>query len=146
MSGNPYSVPQSDLGETNVINRSIIWKIYFVIMLLLILLGLFGLLLIEGKGFAEVISLFLLIPAIVGFFGYVFSKKILVRKIWLVNFYVQLGWGILYNFVSTADLTAGMDQQTYLISNGVMWIISIPYYIALFLYASKNYQLWIDET
>ena len=145
MNENPYSAPGSNLETDYILNRSIIWKVYFVFMVLLMFVGAFGLFVMEGKGFAEIISVFLIIPAMLGFFGYVFSKKILARKIWLINFYVQLGWGVLYYFVSTADLSAGMDQQTYLISNGVMWVISIPYYVALFLYSSKNYQLWLEK-
>ena len=104
-----------------------------------------GLLTVEGAGAAEFISLILAIPSLTGFFGYVFSKKILTRKLWVINFYVQIAWLALYYFVTTADLSAGMEQQLYLVSTAVMWVLSIPYYIALFLYANKKYPLWLEK-
>ncbi len=142
MSDSPYSVPKSNLVNKNIISRSILWKIYFIIMALFTLLGVIGFFSVEGMGVAELISTFLVIPGLVGFFGYIYSKKILVRKIWILNFYVQIIWGVSYYFVTTADLSADMNQQTYLLMNGIMWMISIPYYFALYLYSSKNYHLW----
>ncbi|WP_339414557.1 hypothetical protein [Pseudomonas sp. EA_35y_Pfl2_R5] len=145
MTENPYSAPHSNLVSVELLNRNITWKIYFFFMVLLTTLGISGLFLIPGSGISEIISLVLTIPAILGLYGYVFSKKILTRKIWLVNFYVQLIWAPLYYFVTNADLSAGMTQEVYLINNTVMWAISIPSYIALFLYARKNYPLWHEQ-
>ncbi|WP_415753811.1 hypothetical protein [Pseudomonas leptonychotis] len=145
MSENPYAPPQSELVGVENLNRSIVWKIYFYFMLALTLVGVAGLLTVDGKGAAELISLILAIPSLTGLFGYVFSKKILTRNLWAVNFYVQIAWGALYYFVTTADLSAGMDQQLYIVSTAVMWVLSIPGYIALFLYASKNYPTWLEK-
>ncbi|TIH06233.1 hypothetical protein [Pseudomonas leptonychotis] len=145
MSENPYAPPQSELVGTDNLNRNIAWKVYFYFMLALTFVGVVGLLTVEDAGAAEFISLILAIPSLTGFFGYVFSKKILTRKLWVINFYVQITWLVLYYFVTTADLSAGMDQQLYVVSTAVMWALSIPYYIALFLYANKKYPIWLEK-
>ncbi|UUY08367.1 hypothetical protein LRS11_21660 [Pseudomonas sp. J452] len=145
MNENPYAAPQSELIGADNLNRNIAWEIYFYSMLALTLVGVAGLLPVNGSGAAEFISLILATPSLTGFFGYVCSKKILTRKFWVINFYIQIIWIALYYFVTTADQSAGMNQQMFIISTAVMWALSIPYYIALFLYSNKNYPIGLEK-
>ncbi len=145
MNENPYTAPKSNLEIENKLNRNIAWKIYFFLIVALSVLGIIGLFAIDGSGWPEILSTILIIPATIGFFGYAFSKKILFQKFWTVNFIVQLAWAFLYYFVTKADLAGGMDQESFIASQAIMWVLSVPYYIALFLYSRKNYPLWQEQ-
>lgn len=145
MSENPYSAPNANLETSTPAKRGWGWKLYFGFMILLTLLGFLGFASMENAGFPEIISIALTIPAFLAFYGYVYSKKIFTREVWPVNFAIQLAWGIAYYFVTDADLSAGMDSTTFLVSQGIVWIISIPYYLALLLYGFKSNPLWDDE-
>lgn len=142
MSNDPYVSPSSNL-ETNVpVRRGWGWKVYFGIMVLLTMFGIFGYTLMENVGVAEIIGGILIVPAYSAFYGYVFSKRILFRKIWAVNFIIQLFWGVSYYFVTKVDLSVGMDQQSFVIYQGIMWVISLPFYIGLYSYGFRSEQLW----
>lgn len=126
MTRDPYSPPQSALGGTDKLNRSLYWKLYFGFMILVSIIALLGLSTVEDSGLIELLSAILIVPAMIGLYGYTFSKKILNRRIWQFNFYIQISWDILYHFIANSEPGAGMDQTAFIVSIAIMWILSIP--------------------
>ena len=72
----PPLSPSADPIKDTALNRSILWKIYFYIITLLSVFSLYSNYLDTGSGITEAVSIILFVPAKVGLFGYVFSKKI----------------------------------------------------------------------
>ncbi|MCZ6854379.1 MAG: hypothetical protein O7G86_10715 [Gammaproteobacteria bacterium] len=130
--------------EAPTLERSVMWKIYFVIIILITLVGFATQYSMLNAGIAEIVSALLAVPAMVGLFGYAFSKKILNGKIWLVVLVVYLVWSGLYPFVTNLDLTAGgmLTDTMFWISQAVGWVIAFPSFLALYLYGRSSYPLW----
>ncbi|MCZ6640767.1 MAG: hypothetical protein O7F71_04280 [Gammaproteobacteria bacterium] len=130
--------------EAPTLERSVMWKIYFVIIILITLVGFATQYSMLNAGIAEIVSALLVVPAMVGLFGYAFSKKILNGKIWLVVLVVYLVWSGLYPFVTNLDLTAGgmLTDTMFWISQAVGWVIAFPSFLALYLYGRSSYPLW----
>ena len=147
MSRDTYAPATAGLGtETPTLERSIMWKIYFVIITLLTLGG-FGVQYFmpdPNAGIAEIANAILFVLATVGLFGYAFSKKILNGTIWLIVLAVYLPWAGLYPFVTNIDLTAGgvLTDTMFWISQAVGWVIAFPTFLALYLYGRSAYPLW----
>ena len=144
MSDNPYKTPLADVATAQEIKRSVFWKIYFVFIVVLIILSLLGIATDSNAGLAEVIDIFISIPSFIGFYGYVFSKKILARRIWFPVLILTLIWDVAYLYVTDLDFASGMDRETYFWAMGIGWILILPSYIALYLYARESNPVWHD--
>ena len=145
MSRDTYAPATAGLGtETPTLERSVMWKIYFVIITLLSLAGFGSSYFTPNAGIAEIVSAILFVAATVGLFGYAFSKKMLNGRIWLVVLAVYLPWTGLYPFVTNVDLTAGgvLTDTMFWISQAVGWVIAFPTFLALYLYGRSAYPLW----
>ncbi len=142
MTATPYIEPESELASQKAIKRSVFWKIYFVLLTLISCFGIFTLLVDPNANYSEYISLLLGIPATVGFFGYVFSKKILNLKFWQLFLVLYVLWSVLYYFLTDIDMVMDMELTVVIISQGIGWLIALPGYVALFLYCRKSYLLW----
>ena len=145
MNQNPYSAPEADLDVEADLRKGWAWKLYFVFVVLLLILSMFVYAAMENTGVADIVSNILAVPATIGFFGYVFTKKIYIRQFWLANFWVQVIWGVAYYFLTDVDLRGGMDEQSFIISQIVIWVLFLPYYVALYRYGSRNNQMWHGE-
>ena len=75
MDENPYKTPEADVTRNEEFSRSVWWKIYFVFYLLLIIASMPDILLSDGVGAWDVVYFLIFIPAAIGLFGHVFSKK-----------------------------------------------------------------------
>jgi len=128
--------------KTMVVKRSIWWKIYFFILAGLSLMGSVDMLSDEAAGIAEAISIPMIVIGTIGLYGYVFSKKIYLRTFWFYFFPVYLTTSIAYHFITKIDLSSGMTSHQYTIILIVSWIISLPGYIGVFLYALPSNKLW----
>ncbi len=133
------------LVKDKALNRSVWWKIYFWVITFLSVNSLLGLYLVNGFGITEMISSILYVPAAVGFFGYVYSKKILNNKFWLYFLVIYFIWDIAYYFLNEVHLCMCMSRDEYLISYVKNWVFSIPEYFGLFLYSRSSYPLWNKE-
>jgi len=89
MTSNPYQPPESDLDAKSTNKRSVLWKIYFVFMCLIMVMGVVGLISVPGAGWPEMISFILIAPSMMALFGYVFGKKLFIRKVWVANILIQ---------------------------------------------------------
>ncbi len=143
MSRDVYAPATAGLGpETPTIKRSIMWKIYFVIIALLNLVGLASLYFVPNADIAELVSGILAVAALVGLYGYVFSKKILNNTIWLGVLIAYMAWTGLYYFVTNVNLTANLTDTQFWISQGVNLVFAVPIFLGLFLYSRPTYPLW----
>lgn len=142
MDHNPYETPQADIETEVSLTRSIWWKIYFFIITILSALGYTVYLFSEASGIAEYLSIVMFVIGAVGLYGYVFLRKIGWPVFWMVFLFVLIGYSILYYFVTDLELQGEMDDTTYYISNAIGFLISIPWYFALFLYGRKSDPIW----
>jgi hypothetical protein len=143
MENNPYETPKSEVDTPVFGKRSIFWKIYFVIITLLTVAGYSMMFALPGFGWAEIFSMVVSVIFTVGFFGYVFNKKIISNNFWLITLIISIIWSVLYYFVSGVDLSMGLDQQSLIIEQLIGWIISLPAYIGLFLYSRPKHPVWL---
>lgn len=142
MQDNPYHTPASDLQVEGPIKRSLLWKIYWVVITLLSLASLPFMLAADGAGWPEILTLVSFVIGTVGLFGYVFSKAIWNRTFWLAFAILSPLWGVLYFYVTQVDQSAGMSAQEALVVNAIGWVVSIPYYLGLLLYGLPGNRLW----
>ena len=144
MNNNPYEIPESEMEPENSGKRSVFWKIYFVIITLLTILGSSMFYSMPGFGWAEIVSMVVSAIFTVGLFGFVFNKKIVAHNFWLITLVISLVWSILYYFVAGVDLKMGLDQQSFLIEQLMGWSISAPAYVGLYLYSRPTHPVWSD--
>jgi len=142
MNDNPYATPASDVGGDAELRRSIWWKIYFFIIVALTVFGYLSLFSSPGAGYTEYLSAAVSIVSLLGLFGYVFCRTILRPGFWLAVLVVSLVYGVAYEHLTGIDLSAGMDDDTYLLTQIFSWTFSIPFYIALFLYSRPANPIW----
>ncbi len=127
------------------IQRSKWWKYYFYILVALTAIGPIEYLINEGTGITEVIYVPLSIIALIGLYGYVFSKKMFHRSFWLYFLAIYLAATIAYYFVTDIDLSAGMTPAEYIFVNIFSWLISLPAYIGILLYGLPSNKLWNND-
>lgn len=139
---NPYESPKSDVTTAGTFKRSVWWKVYFFIITALAAFGSISFLFEEKAGVVEYVQLLLSIVTTVGLFGFTFLKKILTPKTWLVVLLISLLFGAFYEQLTSIDLRQGMTSIEFYITVAIGWLISIPAYVALYLYSNPNKQPW----
>lgn len=90
------------------------------------------------------IDFFILILAILGFFGFYWNKKIFTKVFWKIFFVLNLVWQIFSSFIplpqELLELEANMPPQWLI--NIILLILFTPLLIALYLYAFKRKNIW----
>lgn len=142
MNENPYSPPSAKLSKEVLISRSIFWKIYFVILIVLSTTGIATYVNNDNFGMVEIIDTFLFILATIGFFGFVFSKKILNYKIWQVFLALYLPWCVLYYFIGSIEPSTDLSESEILITEAISLLFAAPFFLGLFFYARPTSLLW----
>lgn len=142
MTSNPYETPKSDIRVAEKYKRSIWWKIYFFVFTILSFTGTISILAADGAGIVDYVALLLEVVATVGLFGFVFLKRILWPKFWLVYLILYFVSGFFYEFLSGVDMRDGMSDNEYYISMAIGYLIAAPAYFALFLYSRENNPIW----
>ncbi|MDH5766482.1 MAG: hypothetical protein OEZ38_10750 [Gammaproteobacteria bacterium] len=142
MQNDPYKTPESDIQVQAIMKRSIAWKIYFFFILFLSLISYLGIFTIPEAGLTEYISVLFWITGTIGLFGFVFLKRILNPGFWLNFLVVYIIFSVAYYFLTSINLSEGMTDNEYLITNIIGWIISLPGYIALYLYSRASNIPW----
>ena len=145
MDDNPYRTPQADVEVAERPARSVWWKIYFVVYMLLLVMSLPDLLLDAGTGVWDFVYLPFLFAASLGLFGFVFMKRIFTAPVWLPVLVAVVGADILYPYLTDVDLSAGMSETAYLVSAVIGWSLSIPNYVALYLYSKPGNPIWYRQ-
>ena len=131
------------------IERSILWKMYFVLFVCLNVLGVGILFSEENFGIIEIIDLPMTIISIIGLYGYVFSKRIHKQSFWFSFFWVYLVFSFVYPFLSEIEFLADdpelSDAENKFLNIFVivtMIPLILPAYIGLLLYALPSNKLW----
>ena len=142
MTASPYAPPASDVYIEPEFKRSVFWKIYFYVSVVLAIIGYVMIFLSPGAGIIEAISLVVSLASTLGIFGYVFCKKIFSPAVWLPVLLLSFGFSVAYYFLTHIDFSAGMDPITNLISQAFGWGFAAPGYIALYLYSKPTNPIW----
>ena len=131
------------------IERSILWKMYFVLFVCLNVLGVGILFSEENFGIIEIIDLPMTLISIIGLYGYVFSKRIHKQSFWFSFFWVYLVFSFVYPFLSEIEFLAddpelsdGENKFLNIFVIVTMIPLILPAYIGLLLYALPSNKLW----
>tara|TARA_B100000586_G_C19769749_1_gene285392 strand:+ start:33 stop:470 length:438 start_codon:yes stop_codon:yes gene_type:complete len=131
------------------IERSILWKMYFVLFVCLNVLGVGILFSEENFGIIEIIDLPMTLISIIGLYGYVFSKRIHKQSFWFSFFWVYLVFSFVYPFLREIEFLAHdpelSDAENKFLNIFVivtMIPLILPAYIGLLLYALPSNKLW----
>ena len=136
------------------IKRSIFWKIYFVLLICLIVWGTNESLIDENSGLIEIIEIPMVLIATIGLFGYVFSKRIYKQSFWFTFFWVYLIFSLVSPFLSEIEFSTPDDPELSAAENKFINTFSmilafvliipliLPSYIGLLLYALPSNKIW----
>ena len=136
------------------IKRSIFWKIYFVLLICLIVWGTNESLIDENSGLIEIIEIPMVLIATIGLFGYVFSKRIYKQSFWICFFWILLAYSLVSPFLSEIEFSPPDDPELSAAENKFINTFSmifsfvliiplfLPSYIGLLLYALPSNKLW----
>ncbi len=142
----PYNPPESNIGiDTSIITkRSVWWKIYFVFITVLSFLGMTSYLTAENSGLVDYLMLVLSVISTAGFFGFVFSKKVLFPKFWIPLLLTSFIFGLFYEALSGVDMRQGMTDDMFYISMIIGYILSLPAYYGVYQYGNANKHPWVN--
>ena len=131
------------------VERSIIWKIYFILLVCLTALGAGFIFSEENFGIIEIIDIPMTLISTIGLYGYVFSKRIHKQSFWFSFFWVYLVFSFVYPFLSEIEFLADdpelSDAENKFLNIFVivtMIPLILPAYIGLLLYALPSNKLW----
>ena len=135
------------------IKRSILWKMYFVLLVCLSALGAGLTYSEENFGIIEIIDIPMILISTIGLYGYVFSKRIHKQSFWFSFFLVYLVFSFVSPFLSEIEFLSDdpeLSDTENKIGNifGVVFAItfSLPAYIGLLFYGLPSNKLWKDDS
>ena len=133
------------------VERSIIWKIYFILLVCLTALGAGFIFSEENFGIIEIIDIPMTLISTIGLYGYVFSKRIHKQSFWFSFFWVYLVFSFVSPFLSEIEFLSDdpeLSDTENKIGNifAVVFAItfSLPAYIGLLFYGLPSNKLWKD--
>ncbi|MEO1576157.1 MAG: hypothetical protein AAFU65_14525, partial [Pseudomonadota bacterium] len=141
----PYQPPSSNVdsgGNGTPGRRSIGWKLYFFFVTVLSGFSFLGLFSAAGHGIVEYLVVVLWVPATAGLFGFAFVRPILFPDFWRYFVVAYLIFGVAYYWLTGIDLREGLTDTVYYVSNAIGWALSLPGYIALYLYGQPTDLAW----
>lgn len=145
MDKDPYQPPRSNVesgGNGAPGQRSVGWKIYFFLISVLSVFSFLGIFGLEDHGVPEYVLVVLWVPATAGLFGFSFVRPILFPDFWRYFVVAYVIYGVAYYWLTGIDLRAGMTDGVYYVSNAIGWALSLPGYIALYLYGQATDLAW----
>lgn len=142
MQDDPYKTPRSNVEVDEKPVRSVGWKIYFFVYALLMILSMPELLLDPQANLIDWLYLLFMLASLIGLFGFVFMKPILVPAVWLPVLAAVFIADVAYPFATAIDLAAEMSRDVYLVANAIGWLFSIPCYVAIYLYSKPGNPIW----
>lgn len=139
---NPYAPPEANIVSEMTFKRSIWWKVYFYPITLLFFIGMISILKEESAGFVDYLYMATTIVATIGFWGFIYQKKILFPRFWIVFLVLYIVFGVAYEFITEVDFRDGMSDKHYYISILIGYVLSFPSYVAIFSYGKNNNPVW----
>ena len=123
------------------------WKIYFWVLLLFYLLGAVAAVwFLDDTHVEEVdyLDFCFAMLALVGVFGFTYKKVILNFNVWRVYLPFVILWDISYS-VLRDEWVGGEKLVLEIVALGLMLLVLIPQYIAIYLYGFHSRQLWDSQ-
>lgn len=136
---NPYRTPQSDILIESTFKRSILWKFYFLFLIVATAPEVMKFLFESVTRSTEYIKLILWFLATIGLFGFTFVKPILKPIFWLLVFIAFLFFNLAYSYI---NFRMGVSNIELFINNGIGWLLSIPAYYGLFAFSKPTDPAW----
>jgi hypothetical protein len=96
----------------------------------------------KNAGLVDYLLLLATIVATVGIFGFVYLKKIMFPKFWIVFLVFYIVFGCAYEFLTDLHLREGLSDKKYYLYMFIDYIISLPLFYALFSYGMGKNPIW----
>ncbi len=123
---------------------NVLWKIYFWFTVALSALGLWSALM--KPELITTIGMFVAIVPFVGMYGFCFSRKIAFRKFWKVVFFIYPLSDIVFCAFRFHPYSAEIGLVFITVVYGLVFLLNLPSYIAIYLYAFKRSDVWEPVT
>lgn len=123
----------------------IIWKVYFWIFAFIVVSG-YSATLAKKTAFYLYFDILLSIVGLVSLWCYAYEKRILRPNFWRLFFCLFLPWNVInmiYGPFYVDSELVGQSDQFY--AKLIPAAISLPAYIALFLYAFRSKEIWNES-
>lgn len=117
------------------------WKIYFVVIMIISVAGYIW----QGlPRFYEFIDVIVFAFSAVGLYGYAWGRGYLSQGFWKMFFIIMLVWTILYHYFIpvTTKVAESLQGQSQASVATIGLIFYIPLIIAIFLYGFQREDLW----
>ena len=119
--------------------KTVLWSIYLAIIACSTIFGLFPL----PENPKEYIGIVYSFIWCIGLFGFILQRRILYKlfwRIWLSLIFIATGMGFtLFIFMMFTD---GFPTQGQLIFYGVVLVLTLPMYYAIYVYAYRSPSVW----
>ncbi len=145
MTQDPYQAPETEELSVEGKKSSIWWKIYFFFIIILAVPGILRLLGQEDVGVIDYFCSLTNCAIIIGLFGFVFRKRILISKIWLIVAIIAVIEIIFHSFIMTTDPKEEIPFGILLFSTILNFLFWLPAFIGLFLYSRPSNNWWSDS-
>jgi len=83
--------------------------------------------------------------ALVGLYGFCFNRKIGARNLWKVVFLTYLFEDVIYCLIRMHARSAYIGLSLLVIVYGMTFLLNLPSYIAMYLYAFKRNDIWGEK-
>ncbi len=146
MQDDPYKTPESELTtEQTLLPKTLWWKIYFFLIVLLTLAVVAWAVLAEPGVFTliEVIDLILSVVALVCLFGLAFNKAIGKQVFWKYFFYVNLVSSFIYmGIFPLLGIKFYGEIAEFNLEYGIGVLLVVPLIWGSYLYGYRRGVLW----
>ncbi len=126
-----------------------LWKIYFWFIVILISMSFFDTFML-GMSYVDFFDLAFTIISCIGFFGFIYKKTFFSKAFWKKWLFIIIIWDIIYNtllqdYSELISEFSDLSTIEILVSMAIGIMIIIPYYVAIYLYGYKSFELWNEK-
>jgi len=117
------------------------WKVYFVIILLISILSYIW----QGlERVYEFIDVVIFAIALTGLYGYAWGKNIFSQGYWKIFFFIMILWNIYYHYFipPPSKVAESLNGQSPQSAATIGLIMFIPLFIAIYSYGYRRDDLW----
>ena len=117
-----------------------LWRFYFWLSVAVTIFGIWHLIVMPAL--MDIVGLLVSGFALVGLYGFCFNRKIGIRNLWKAVFFVYLFEDIIYYLIRMHARSAYIGLFFLVIVYGLTFLLNLPSYIAMYLYAFKRKDIW----
>ncbi|WP_078120894.1 hypothetical protein [Thiosocius teredinicola] len=143
----PCRPPKADLDYHAVETRSVWWKVYFLVILVLTAVTSFWELVEWNLAWYDYVGTATMLIALLGVFGFAFCKRIASPRFWRAYFYVLLLTDIVLTYVGFVDGSSESIplDAVFFDAVSVALLLYLPIYFALYMYGSQSRIPWTES-